>query len=208
MRTLRCLNVALVALVYSFAPVFYADAGEVRTYRIASDQPRLLRFAGGLFGYDVSAQLAGSFDVEIEAGSATLTRFDVSIIDIVDQGLANTGWSNGQSLAPLLFVNPVGLTGVHDSTLTYLSSQPYPPPLLRNGPATTITLVPDSGPWARLNIVSLPTVFLDNPSFHTDAPTDVLTPGFLVRLVPEPSACSIAFVAAMAVILKARRKHA
>ena len=196
-------TIVLVVASSNFAIVAAASAAELRTYRFESDQPRLLHFVGGLPGYDISAQLTGSFDIEIgSSGAAAITRFDVKVLDIVSQGSADPGWTEGQSLAPTLFTNPVGLTGIADPTSILLGLPSNPDAPITHGPLTTITLTPGDGTLARLQIRSLPQVFLDNPSFTTDSP------GFLVQLVPEPSAWSIAILGAMTpVIAKARNRR-
>ena len=80
--TYRCL--AVIAL---FLSCVQPAAAELRTYEFLPGQERLFQFQGGLLGTDVQAQLAGSFDVEIEDGGASrLTRFDVQLVDILDQG--------------------------------------------------------------------------------------------------------------------------
>jgi hypothetical protein len=207
MRANQLTKVVLAFAVFKFAIVTTAGAAELRTYEIASNQPRLFHFTGGLADYDVSAQIAGSFDIEIEdSGAAVLTRFDVELFDIVSEGSTNPSWSDGQPLAQALFVNPVGLTGMHDPTLIRLGFFPILPadaPLALgvDGPLTTITITPGDGPWARLQIRSVPIIALDNPFFTTDSP------GFLVQLVPEPSAWLPALLAAMVAITMARNRR-
>jgi hypothetical protein len=197
----------VVLALSTFAMVPAAGGAELRTYRIASDQSRLFHLTGGLADYDVSAQLAGSFDIEIESdGPAVLTRFDVELLDILSEGSTDPGWSDGQSLAEALFANPVGLTGMYHPTAIRLGFFPIVPPdapLLFDvdGPLTTITVTPGDGRWARLEIRSVPIIALDNPFFTTDSP------GFLVQLVPEPSAWSSVFFVATAAMMRARNRR-
>jgi hypothetical protein len=195
-------KIVLVFVLSNFVILAAADAAEVRTYRFDSDQPRLLHFAGGLIGYDTSAQLAGSFDIEIgDGGAAAITRFDVQLHDIVNQGSADPGWAEGQSLAPILFNNPVGLTGTANPTSILLGFPPDPDVILWQGPLTTFALTPSNGSSARLYIRSVPFAFIDNPSLMAESP------GFLVQLVPEPSAWTIALFGAIAAITKTRNRR-
>lgn len=188
-RTFRGLSnsmLACVVLVSAFAAS--GGASELRTYQIASDQQPMFRYSGGLTDFIRFAQLVGSFDVEIgNDGSATLTRFGVRAIDPLQEDVISNSWVGGASLADYLFVNPIG-----KSVLLDPSSQPVATEPVLSGAYTTILLTTETANTARLTIASRPESYRDNPSFSTDSP------GFLVHLVPEPSACSIALVAFLA----------
>ena len=176
-----------------------AGAAELRTYEFVPGQDRLFSYSGGLVGVHVEAQLAGSFDVEIEAdGTSRLTRFDVQLVDVLDTGLYEVGWMNGDSLADQLFVDPVGLIGRLDGDLITLGfpASPIPEEYIPN----TIILLKDvGGGLAEVRISSQPQLILDNPSMNTEVP------GLLARVVPEPA--SWVLVAGMAVLGGACRRR-
>ena len=180
----------LVFALYVFAIAVTPGAAELRTYQVVPDQQRLFRIDGG-WGVNASGQLAGSFDVEVNGnGTATLSRFDVQLVDIQNHGPTNVAWPSTQELASLLFVNPIGLTGIHDSTSIYISSHPFPPPLATEL-QTTLTLALEAGPWARLGIVSNWLQQVDGAAYRTESP------GFLVQAVPEPESWAIAILGRM-----------
>jgi hypothetical protein len=192
----------LLVASLAFALTTVAGAAELRTYRFESDQPRSLHFAGGLAGVDTSTQLTGSFDIEIgDDGAATITRFDVQLHDILNQGLVDPGWTEGQSLAPLLFNNPIGLTGTANPISILLGFPPEPDVIVWTGPLTTFALIPSDGPSAKLVIRSVPFPLLDNPSFMTDSLS------FSVQLVPEPATWTIAILGAAALLIKGRKRR-
>lgn len=184
---------------FCFVLVLPVDAAELRTYEFVAGQDRLFSYSGGLIGIHVEAQLAGSFDVEIEAdGTSRLTRFDVQLVDVLDTGLYAIGWMNGDSLADQLFVDPVGLTGHLDGDLITLGfpASPIPEEVTPN----TIILLKDvGGGLAEVRISSQPELILDNPSMNTEVP------GLLARVVPEPA--SWVLIAGMAVLGGAYRRR-
>jgi hypothetical protein len=197
-------------LVFAFsatACVAATNADELKTYEFVPGQSQLFHLRGGLGGADVSAQLSGTFDIQLENdGTATLSRFDVQLIDVLNHSSIAPTLTEGQSLAEILFKNPVGLTGNYDPTATHLNL--FPPNLniaelltWGTGPITSVTMTATSGPLSTVQIASSLVGWLDTPDFFTDSP------GFLVRLVPEPTSSGIAFCGALAAMFKPRRKR-
>ena len=89
-----------------------------RTYRLLPDRNGWRNFSFGR-GYggaytdlDVLASLEGTFGIEIDDyGLFTVRRFDVRLVNILDQGNIDAGWMDGDPLALKLYVNPIGLGG-------------------------------------------------------------------------------------------------
>ncbi len=184
-RNLAYRRLVILAFVLAWVPP--VGAAELRTYEFLSGQDRLFQFQGGLLGTDVQAQLAGSFDVEImNDGTSRLTRFDVQLVDILDQGFSPLGWSEGTSLADVLFVNPVGLTGYRDAALITLGDPGVIIDFETGMPNTIIRVGNLGGGLANVRISSsMPEMVIDSPSFATESP------GLLVRVVPEPGATTL-----------------
>jgi hypothetical protein len=158
-----------------------AFAGEFRSYEFLPDQPRLFTYAGGLLGTDVKAQLAGSFDVDIASdGTTQVTRFDVQLNDILDTGLFEIGWMDGDSLRDELFLDPVGLIGQRADSVINIGPMPVEPDGF-DEPLTNIYIKELGGGMASVRISSRPAMVIDSASMSTEPA------GFLVRVVPEPT---------------------
>jgi len=182
-------------LAFLLACVPPVAAAELRTYEFLPGQEQLFQFQGGLLGTDVRAQLAGSFDVEIEYdGTSRLTRFDVQLVDILDQGLFPVGWSEGTSLADVLFVNPVRLTGSRVAALITLGDPGAIIAYDAGIPNTIIQANEIDGGLAEVRISSLSEMALDSPSFFTEPP------GLLARVVPEPSGLVLSISGALVLL--------
>jgi hypothetical protein len=158
---------------------------ELRTYKIADDQGRWLHFGGGTSTIAAQASLAGSFDVEVDDyGVYKITRFDVRLIDILNEGDIAAGWTEGDLLAPKLFVHPVGLVGGSDGNQTAIGHSKYSV----IGPGTQIELWQYSTPPILLNIFSF-------QQFDNISPRFDQSRHFVVELVPEPASSLLAFIA-------------
>lgn len=193
----RPMLVAVCLCIFVFTALPAAIAYELRTYQLIDGQERLFHCRGGLAYVDVSAQLAGSFTVEIDDGTSTITQFDVYLSDIFDQGDIELGWSEGEQLADLLFVSPLGLTGTSSgSSLGY----GFPSAPDWQTPITTISVTQVGLQLAEVHIDSF-TGTLDTPSFLTDSPGFLATysPWIFVPSVPEPGTGAMAIVAMLIV---------
>jgi hypothetical protein len=202
MTNSNSINTCLAILAFFLTQAQPAAAAEIRTYEFLPGQERLFQFQGGLLGTDVQAQLAGSFDVEIEDnGASRLTRFDVQLVDILDQGFSPLDWSEGMPLADVLFVNPVGLIGNRDATLITLGDPGDIIAYDAGIPYTIIRVSELGGGQAQVRISSLPEMVIDSPSFFTESP------GLLVRMVPEPAGLVLSISGALACLACCDRRR-
>lgn len=88
------------------------SAEEVRTYRIVDTGEAAFRYGGGLLDFNLTATLRGTFDVTIaDDKTATFSRFDVSLHDVVNTGTYDLGWTEGDSLATRLLQPINGVWG-------------------------------------------------------------------------------------------------
>jgi hypothetical protein len=170
------------SMLVSLAASSVHAATQRYTYQFVEGQDRPLRYGGGLTGMDVFANLAGSFDLEIEDdGASAITRFDVLLMDILEQGDVVSTLKNGDLLLPLLYVNPIGLGGEYDGSNVTLG----PSGLAFADPVTRITLTPNGATTALFTVRSSSNL-LDGPSASTESL------GILVQLVPEPTTAGLA----------------
>src|SRR5262249_47326123 len=124
-----------------------------------------------------------------------LLQFDVHAMDIVDTGMFPVGWTDGQTIADKLFINPVGLTGELDGSSLRFEVPSYVvlfepvlddpetlvPTLKFSGAGITIRIDPVAEKLAAVRIYSSSASEFDGPIYVTNSP------GLLARLVPEPT---------------------
>lgn len=105
----------ILTSVISSILVAYASgrtAAEERAYRIVESDERFFHFGGGLADFQLSAKLRGTFDVVVEDNRrARITRFDVSLHDLLNTGSVDIGWLEGDQLADRLSHRPNALLG-------------------------------------------------------------------------------------------------
>jgi hypothetical protein len=90
-----------------------ALAAEVRTYRIVDTGEPTFRYGGGLADFDLRATLRGTFEVTIaDDNTASFSRFDVTLHDLVNTGTYDLGWEEGDALADRLLQPLDDLWGV------------------------------------------------------------------------------------------------
>jgi hypothetical protein len=198
LRLSYVLRQSLLSLVLAFGLATLCSAAELRTYTLADNQARLFHFVGGLLGTDVDASLSGSFDVVVEPdGQSRITRFDLSLVDILDQSLHPISWSEGTPLDEKLFAVPQGLTGTLTGTELVLGEPAFIvllEPVLDDPNTTIPILVPAGKPTTLISIShrddGLAEIrFGSDTGYQLDAPSMFTGPnGFLAYVVPEPAA--------------------
>jgi hypothetical protein len=194
-----------------------ASAAEVRTYRIIESGEPTFRYGGGLLDFDLRATLRGTFEVTIaDDKTASFSRFDVTLHDLVNTGTYDLGWEEGDSLADHL-LHPLddlwGVSLVEDGEDLLLFSQ--------TAAAYGTVHLATAGKIAHLNATTaafrlgssyiridvgmgatpiLPV--LDAPSMRVgDIGSELL-----VTLVPEPSGVAI-LMSSLPILIRTRNKR-
>jgi hypothetical protein len=178
-----------------------ASAADVRTYRIVQSDELAFHYGGGLLDFNLSARLKGAFDITVgDDNSAAITRFEVTLHNLVNTGTYDLGWTEGDALAERLLQQPNELWGAlfeeggldtiefsqteaafDDITLLTMAR------IAHSGATTAEFRLSSQYVIIDLGLDGIPIPLLDAPSITIGS---VETPLF-IELVPEPTAAAL-----------------
>lgn len=198
---------ALFAILVSISSFVCSSvkADEIRTYQFVDNGEANLRFGGGLISGNSFASPTGQFDITIaESGSATITRFDVDVTNVIVKSDGASLFREGDSLASFFFgVEPIGLMAQINSSIVF-SSRPdvleFIGVFSPSSPFVDISLSSLQDSEVSVFIWSYSGYFLDNPNLST---TGTGSRAILVA-VPEP--CGLTLFASLSLLLLHKRR--
>jgi len=199
-----------------------AKAHEIRTYQFLNNGNANLIFGGGLISGNSFASPTGTFDITItEDGSATITRFDVNVTNVIVDSDGASVFTEGESLGNFFFgVEPAGLQAeIH--SFDVFSSRPiviaqiqvetsaediddFDISLLEldvslpRSPSLEISLSSFRDREVSVFIRASSGFFLDNPSLRT------IGMGSRAILVAVPEPCGLTLIASISLLLLCR----
>jgi len=190
--------VAVIFVCISLFVCSSLQANEIRTYQFVDNGEANLRFGGGLISGESFAAPKGTLDITIsEDGSATITRFDVDVANVLVESHGVSVFAEGMPLDDYMFgLEPVGLLARFDSPVVF-STRPNAQELIDFGalvnPFIDIYITSLRDRSVSVSFRSHSGFFLDNPSLSTIGSGSRA----ILLTVPEPGGLALIFSLAL-----------